>query len=168
MCLNEICITVSIKPLTCHSEFPRWFQVFQKETVESLQSQLQDVIWLGQGLIQNASKGTSTKALEHDLEDVNTRWDTLNKKVWANYVERYYMKDIVKYLFSWSSKENVLFCCNIWNVVLAMLSGSRTFGPASWSFAALWKVSGCSWVLVQLAERHRGTGGQSEASISRV
>uniref|UniRef100_A0A8C7LIP6 Dystonin n=1 Tax=Oncorhynchus kisutch TaxID=8019 RepID=A0A8C7LIP6_ONCKI len=56
------------------------FKVFQKE-VDPLQSQLQDINWLGQGLIQNADKGTSTKGLEHDLEDVNTRWNTLNKKI---------------------------------------------------------------------------------------
>uniref|UniRef100_A0AAZ3PN52 Dystonin n=1 Tax=Oncorhynchus tshawytscha TaxID=74940 RepID=A0AAZ3PN52_ONCTS len=49
--------------------------------VDPLQSQLQDINWLGQGLIQNADKGTSTKGLEHDLEDVNTRWNTLNKKI---------------------------------------------------------------------------------------
>uniref|UniRef100_A0AAR2M6F8 Dystonin n=1 Tax=Pygocentrus nattereri TaxID=42514 RepID=A0AAR2M6F8_PYGNA len=57
------------------------FKVFQKEAIESLQTQLQDLNWLGQGLIQNAPKGTSTKSLEHDLEEVNTRWNTLNKKV---------------------------------------------------------------------------------------
>uniref|UniRef100_A0A8C7V068 Dystonin n=1 Tax=Oncorhynchus mykiss TaxID=8022 RepID=A0A8C7V068_ONCMY len=56
------------------------FKVFQKE-VDPLQGQLQDINWLGQGLIQNADKGTSTKGLEHDLEDVNTRWNTLNKKI---------------------------------------------------------------------------------------
>uniref|UniRef100_A0A4W5PXI1 Dystonin n=1 Tax=Hucho hucho TaxID=62062 RepID=A0A4W5PXI1_9TELE len=56
------------------------FKVFQKE-VDPLQSQLQDINWLGQGLIQNADKGTSTKGLEHDLEDVNTQWNTLNKKI---------------------------------------------------------------------------------------
>ncbi|KAL7877334.1 hypothetical protein SRHO_G00039770 [Serrasalmus rhombeus] len=56
-------------------------QVFQKEAIESLQTQLQELNWLGQGLIQNAPKGTSTKSLEHDLEEVNTRWNTLNKKL---------------------------------------------------------------------------------------
>uniref|UniRef100_A0A8C7UBW6 Dystonin n=1 Tax=Oncorhynchus mykiss TaxID=8022 RepID=A0A8C7UBW6_ONCMY len=57
------------------------FKVFQKEEVDPLQTQLQDINWLGQGLIQNAAKGTSTKGLEHDLEDGNTRWNTLNKKI---------------------------------------------------------------------------------------
>uniref|UniRef100_A0A4W5L9J1 Dystonin n=1 Tax=Hucho hucho TaxID=62062 RepID=A0A4W5L9J1_9TELE len=57
------------------------FKVFQKEEVDPLQTQLQEINWLGQGLIQNAAKGTSTKGLEHDLEDGNTRWNTLNKKI---------------------------------------------------------------------------------------
>uniref|UniRef100_A0A672MIY4 Dystonin n=1 Tax=Sinocyclocheilus grahami TaxID=75366 RepID=A0A672MIY4_SINGR len=57
------------------------FKVFQKDAIESLQSQLQELNTLGQALIQNAAKGTSTKKLDHDLEEVNTRWNTLNKKV---------------------------------------------------------------------------------------
>ncbi|XP_023400433.1 dystonin isoform X8 [Loxodonta africana] len=57
------------------------FKVFQKEEIEPLQVKQQDVNWLGQGLIQSAAKGTSTQGLEHDLDDVNTRWKTLNKKV---------------------------------------------------------------------------------------
>ncbi|XP_077031043.1 dystonin isoform X3 [Agelaius phoeniceus] len=57
------------------------FKVFQKEEVEPLQVKQQEVNWLGQGLIQSAAKSTSTENLEHDLEDVNTRWKTLNKKV---------------------------------------------------------------------------------------
>uniref|UniRef100_A0A673V0K5 Dystonin n=1 Tax=Suricata suricatta TaxID=37032 RepID=A0A673V0K5_SURSU len=56
-------------------------QVFQKEEIEPLQVKQQDVNWLGQGLIQSAAKSTSTQGLEHDLEDVNARWKTLNKKV---------------------------------------------------------------------------------------
>ncbi|XP_023480059.1 dystonin isoform X30 [Equus caballus] len=57
------------------------FKVFQKEEIEPLQIKQQDVNWLGQGLIQSASKNTSTQRLEHDLDDVNARWKTLNKKV---------------------------------------------------------------------------------------
>lgn len=56
-------------------------QVFQKDDIDPLQTQLQDINSLGQGLIQNAAKGTSTKKLEDDLEGVNTKWNTLNKKV---------------------------------------------------------------------------------------
>uniref|UniRef100_A0A480TD29 Dystonin isoform X25 n=1 Tax=Sus scrofa TaxID=9823 RepID=A0A480TD29_PIG len=56
-------------------------QVFQKEEIEPLQVKQQDVNWLGQGLIQSAAKGTSTQALEHDLDSASTRWKTLNKKV---------------------------------------------------------------------------------------
>ncbi|XP_019313033.2 dystonin isoform X23 [Panthera pardus] len=57
------------------------FKVFQKEEIEPLQVKQQDVNWLGQGLIQSAAKSTSTQGLEHDLDDVNARWKTLNKKV---------------------------------------------------------------------------------------
>ncbi|ELW65570.1 Dystonin, partial [Tupaia chinensis] len=56
-------------------------QVFQKEEIEPLQVKQQDVNWLGQGLIQSAAKSTSTQGLEQDLDDVNARWKTLNKKV---------------------------------------------------------------------------------------
>ncbi|NXL58230.1 DYST protein, partial [Chordeiles acutipennis] len=57
------------------------FKVFQKEEIEPLQVKQQEVNWLGQGLIQSAAKSANTENLEHDLEDVNTRWKTLNKKV---------------------------------------------------------------------------------------
>nr|DBA26389.1 TPA: hypothetical protein GDO54_010659 [Pyxicephalus adspersus] len=57
------------------------FTAFQKEEFEPLQARLQEVNRLGQGLIQSAAKNTSTQNLEHDLEEVNTRWNTLNKKV---------------------------------------------------------------------------------------
>ncbi|KAI1894736.1 hypothetical protein AGOR_G00118820 [Albula goreensis] len=56
-------------------------QVFQKEEIEPLQTILQDLNWLGQGLIQSAAKNTSTQRLELDLENVNTRWNTLSKKI---------------------------------------------------------------------------------------
>lgn len=46
-----------------------------------MQTQIHDITSLSQGLIQNAAKGTNTKNLEDDLEDVNTKWNTLNKKV---------------------------------------------------------------------------------------
>ncbi|KAM9476477.1 dystonin isoform 13-T13 [Clarias gariepinus] len=84
------------------------FKVFQKETIESLQTQLQEVNCLGQGLIQNASKGTSTKALEHDLEDIGTRWNTLNKKVAERSAQLHEallhcgrFQDALESLFSW-------------------------------------------------------------------
>ncbi|XP_029893743.1 dystonin isoform X7 [Aquila chrysaetos chrysaetos] len=57
------------------------FKIFQKEEIEPLQVKQQEVNWLGQGLIQSAAKSTNIENLEHDLEDVNTRWKTLNKKV---------------------------------------------------------------------------------------
>ncbi|XP_052601170.1 dystonin isoform X16 [Peromyscus californicus insignis] len=57
------------------------FKVFQKEEIEPLQVKQQDVNWLGQGLIQSAAANTCTQGLERDLDDVNARWKTLNKKV---------------------------------------------------------------------------------------
>ncbi|XP_026550971.1 dystonin isoform X5 [Pseudonaja textilis] len=57
------------------------FQAFEKEEIEPLQLKQQEINWLGQGLIQSAAKNASTDNLEQDLEDVNTRWKTLNKKV---------------------------------------------------------------------------------------
>ncbi|XP_076771221.1 dystonin isoform X4 [Arvicanthis niloticus] len=57
------------------------FKVFQKEEIEPLQVKQQDVNWLGQGLIQSAAANTCTQGLEHDLDSINVRWKTLNKKV---------------------------------------------------------------------------------------
>ncbi|KAK3573639.1 hypothetical protein QTP86_029971 [Hemibagrus guttatus] len=83
-------------------------QVFQKETIDSLQTQLQEVNCIGQGLIQNASKGTNTIALERDLEDVNMRWNTLNKKVAERSAQLHEallqcgkFQDALESLFSW-------------------------------------------------------------------
>ncbi|TWW78789.1 Dystonin 230 kDa bullous pemphigoid antigen 230/240 kDa bullous pemphigoid antigen [Takifugu flavidus] len=56
-------------------------QAFQKEDIDPLQLQLQDINSLGQGLIQTAANGTRTKKLEDDLEEVNRKWNTLNKKI---------------------------------------------------------------------------------------
>ncbi|XP_067876268.1 microtubule-actin cross-linking factor 1 isoform X8 [Heterodontus francisci] len=57
------------------------FKVFQKEEIEPLQTLLQEVNRLGQGLIQSAAKNTNIQKLEHDLEETNTRWNTLTTKV---------------------------------------------------------------------------------------
>ncbi|XP_048386213.1 dystonin isoform X1 [Stegostoma tigrinum] len=57
------------------------FKVFQKEEIEPLQTVLQEVNRLGQGLIQSAAKNTNIRALEHNLEEANTRWNTLTTKV---------------------------------------------------------------------------------------
>ncbi|XP_069827488.1 microtubule-actin cross-linking factor 1 isoform X3 [Dendropsophus ebraccatus] len=57
------------------------FKVFQKEQVDSLQVRLQQVNGLGQGLIQSADKNCDVHGLEHDTEELNTKWNTLIKKV---------------------------------------------------------------------------------------
>ncbi|XP_056651159.1 microtubule-actin cross-linking factor 1 isoform X5 [Monodelphis domestica] len=57
------------------------FKMFQKEQVDPLQMKLQQVNGLGQGLIQSAGKHCDVQGLEHDMEEINARWNTLNKKV---------------------------------------------------------------------------------------
>ncbi|KAM6115785.1 microtubule-actin cross-linking factor 1 isoform 2-T2 [Phoenicopterus ruber ruber] len=57
------------------------FKLFQKEQVDPLQLRLQQVNGVGQGLIQSAGKNCDVQGLEHDMEEINTRWNTLNKKV---------------------------------------------------------------------------------------
>ncbi|XP_053123956.1 microtubule-actin cross-linking factor 1 isoform X7 [Hemicordylus capensis] len=57
------------------------FKTFQKEQVDPLQLRLQQVNGVGQGLIQSAGKNCDVQGLEHDMEDINARWNTLNKKV---------------------------------------------------------------------------------------
>uniref|UniRef100_A0A8C5JDR1 Microtubule actin crosslinking factor 1 n=1 Tax=Junco hyemalis TaxID=40217 RepID=A0A8C5JDR1_JUNHY len=57
------------------------FKQFQKEQVDPLQLKLQEVNGVGQGLIQSAGKNCDVQGLEHDMEEINTRWNTLNKKV---------------------------------------------------------------------------------------
>lgn len=56
-------------------------EMFQKEQVDPLQMKLQQVNGLGQGLIQSAGKNCDVQGLEHDMEEINARWNTLNKKV---------------------------------------------------------------------------------------
>uniref|UniRef100_A0A670ZXL8 Microtubule actin crosslinking factor 1 n=1 Tax=Pseudonaja textilis TaxID=8673 RepID=A0A670ZXL8_PSETE len=57
------------------------FKQFQKEQVDPLQLKLQQVNGLGQGLVQSAGKNCDVQGLEHDMEEISTRWNTLNKKV---------------------------------------------------------------------------------------
>ncbi|XP_067390069.1 microtubule-actin cross-linking factor 1 isoform X4 [Emydura macquarii macquarii] len=57
------------------------FKMFQKDQVDPIQVKLQQVNGLGQGLIQSAGKNCDVQGLEHDMEEINTRWNTLNKKV---------------------------------------------------------------------------------------
>ncbi|CAL8257405.1 unnamed protein product [Lota lota] len=57
------------------------FKVFEKEEIEPLQTELQDINSLGQALIQSAAKASCTQGLEDDLDGINAKWNTLNKKV---------------------------------------------------------------------------------------
>ncbi|XP_072404548.1 microtubule-actin cross-linking factor 1 isoform X15 [Chiloscyllium punctatum] len=57
------------------------FKTFQKVQVDPIHYKLQQANAVGQGLIQSAAKNANTQGLEHDLDETNTRWNTLNKKV---------------------------------------------------------------------------------------
>lgn len=72
---------------------PAFAQTFQKEQVDPLQLRLQQVNGLGQGLIQSAGKNCDVQGLEHDMEGINTRWNTLNKKVRSSKLSGYYEYD---------------------------------------------------------------------------
>uniref|UniRef100_A0A8C4R8G0 Uncharacterized protein n=1 Tax=Eptatretus burgeri TaxID=7764 RepID=A0A8C4R8G0_EPTBU len=54
---------------------------FQKGKVEALQTAVQAVNWQGQALVQSAPPTADTHNLETSLEDVNTRWNSLNRQV---------------------------------------------------------------------------------------
>uniref|UniRef100_A0A8C4R7K7 Dystonin n=1 Tax=Eptatretus burgeri TaxID=7764 RepID=A0A8C4R7K7_EPTBU len=56
-------------------------QAFQKGKVEALQTAVQAVNWQGQALVQSAPPTADTHNLETSLEDVNTRWNSLNRQV---------------------------------------------------------------------------------------
>ncbi|XP_061123847.1 microtubule-actin cross-linking factor 1 isoform X18 [Syngnathus typhle] len=57
------------------------FKALEREQVDGVQAKLQHVNAVGQGLIQSAAKNTDTRALEHDLDQTNQRWNSLNKRV---------------------------------------------------------------------------------------
>ncbi|CAL8297896.1 unnamed protein product [Lota lota] len=57
------------------------FKAVEREQVDGIQPRLQHVNAVGQGLIQSAAKHTDTQALEHDLENTNLQWNSLNKRV---------------------------------------------------------------------------------------
>uniref|UniRef100_A0A8C8SW40 Microtubule actin crosslinking factor 1 n=1 Tax=Pelusios castaneus TaxID=367368 RepID=A0A8C8SW40_9SAUR len=85
---GERSVSTSQQMVLCHvrelaviNRFPLLVQMFQKEQVDPIQVKLQQVNGLGQGLIQSAGKNCDVQGLEHDMEEINTRWNTLNKKV---------------------------------------------------------------------------------------
>lgn len=70
-----------VRELKVINRLPLLVQMFQKDQVDPIQVKLQQVNGLGQGLIQSAGKNCDVQGLEHDMEEINTRWNTLNKKV---------------------------------------------------------------------------------------
>ncbi|XP_061678732.1 microtubule-actin cross-linking factor 1 isoform X1 [Syngnathoides biaculeatus] len=57
------------------------FKALERDQVDAVQAKLQQINAVGQGLIQSAAKNTDTRALEHDLDQTNQRWNSLNKRV---------------------------------------------------------------------------------------
>lgn len=135
------------------------FQAFQKEDIDPLQIQLQDISSLGQGLIQTAAKGTNTRKLEDDLEEVNTKWNTLNKKVVFFVLLAYMVGFPPSFIFYFG-----VFCSakSLWQFKLVLTQTTtittmctpdcRAFSPTARSPVALWEIPGCVGVPAQLAD----------------
>ncbi|CAL8364678.1 unnamed protein product [Arctogadus glacialis] len=70
----------SATPLPC-SDIDAQVEALEREQVDGIQPRLKHVNAVGQGLIQSAAKHTDTQALEHDLENTNLQWNSLNKRV---------------------------------------------------------------------------------------
>ena len=56
-------------------------QRLQKEEIDPLQRELEQVNKLGQGLVQSAALGVATGVIEEELETLNDQWGRLNEKV---------------------------------------------------------------------------------------
>ncbi|POI32918.1 hypothetical protein CIB84_003330, partial [Bambusicola thoracicus] len=81
-CAVAVLVAAAVEsPEMASLSHPSLAQLFQKEQVDPLQLKLQQVNGVGQGLIQSAGKNCDVQGLEHDMEEINTRWNTLNKKV---------------------------------------------------------------------------------------
>lgn len=126
-------------------------QAVEREQVDGIQPKLQHINAVGQGLIQSAAKHTDTQALEHDLETTNLRWNSLNKRV----------RPRTDWGVAWTS-------CSPLTKPPVLSLGGRAHRPAAGGPVALREVPGCSGAAAELAERHGGAGGQSEAPVSRV
>lgn len=105
--------------------------------------QLQDINSLGQGLIQTAAKGADTKKLEDDLEEVNAKWNTLNKKVIIIIIlSSFHFCDFFFRVQSTIESLTTTVC----------IADRRALGPTARSLAALWEVPGRAGVTAQLAD----------------
>lgn len=139
---------------------------------------LQQVNGLGQGLIQSAGKNCDVQGLEHDMEEINARWNTLNKKASGQGVTSALgMEGLEK------AHLNPRFPCNLnastnlavviwnwgggrWSVViekalsflimsLCICDTGRTKDcTTAGGFVALWEVSRCLGAVAQLVGRH--------------
>lgn len=155
-------LTAYKSPFLCHLFHP---QQFQKEQVDPLQLKLQQVNGVGQGLIQSAGKNCDVQGLEHDMEEINTRWNTLNKKV------RAWGRAVPASSGVWGKEgvpgRELRLQCQCLTLQWGCFWGAG--GPASGSAAggsvALWEVPGRPGATAELAGRHRGAHLQPETSL---
>ena len=56
-------------------------QQLQKDEVDPLQREIEQVNKLGHGLVQSAALGVATDVIEEELEKLNDQWGHLNEKV---------------------------------------------------------------------------------------
>ncbi|NXD11395.1 MACF1 factor, partial [Nothocercus nigrocapillus] len=81
---------------------------FQKDQMDPLQLKLQQVNGLGHGLIQSAGKNCNVRELKNSLEEINCRWNTLDRQV-AKRITQFQealfhcgkFQDALEFLMSW-------------------------------------------------------------------
>jgi len=56
-------------------------QAFQKDKIEPVKKELEELRRSGQELIQSAASGVSTSDLELDIQTLNNTWSGLNDRV---------------------------------------------------------------------------------------
>ncbi|CAL1283115.1 unnamed protein product [Larinioides sclopetarius] len=57
------------------------FKLYHRDRLEPLGKQIDNINKIGQGLIQSASPGVNTSILEHDLDNLNEKWNSLKQRM---------------------------------------------------------------------------------------
>ncbi|KAF8783432.1 Dystonin like protein [Argiope bruennichi] len=57
------------------------FKQYHRDRLEPLGKQIDNINKIGQGLIQSASAGVNTSILEHDLDTLNEKWNSLKQRM---------------------------------------------------------------------------------------
>ncbi|GBM86483.1 Dystonin [Araneus ventricosus] len=57
------------------------FKQYHRDRLEPLGKQIDNINKIGQGLIQSASPGVNTSILEHDLDTLNEKWNSLKQRM---------------------------------------------------------------------------------------